>query len=185
LYASGNNTESVGSKVMPLTNSSYTLSAFIWIPPNTIETEYAGIIKFGDWDSSPELRVIHSNGQNYLFASWYDSQPNYFSVSSPNPIPMEEWNLLTAVFVPSPQSDPTSIAIYDYINGTLVSSNSVSISGYHLEEGLGNPELAYYGGPQPPLFFVGKLTDVRFYSTALSAPAVAALYRSSVPDFEH
>jgi hypothetical protein len=91
-----------------------------------------------------------------------------------------QWYSFTLVF-----SGTTTVLLY--VNGAFYATINPSAT-YPLASSyndLGISFLGGNGGCTSPCNWAGYMNDMRIYNAPLSAPAIAALYQSSVPNFEH
>ena len=139
----------------------------LWYKYNTAPTAYEGFIclsKNDGSDSNKKIAIMPNS--NYI---WFKAESTSITMSS---LKVGEWCHLAMV------SNGTSVIIYEngIQKGTTTISSSVT-GAYDLVVGA---RASSAGAATTSVYNKGNISDVRIYSTALSAEDIAELYHSAV-----
>jgi hypothetical protein len=159
--------------VLDFGSTTHPLTITAWAYPTSTSLDYPVIAGMVNAYGNGSYVLRYETGGNLAF--WMSTTVSNNVAPSTSTYPTNNWYFVVGTY------NGSKITLY--VDGTPIQSTTVTgaiLNGANPEFWIGAD--CTDGACR---FFNGTIEDVRVYNTALSAPAIAALYQSSVPNFEH
>ncbi len=140
-----------------------------WVNPYSY-TNYGSIFQkySGSVGDGYALRLYGTTGEPDL--TIYNSGGSSIAVIAPTPLPLNQWSMVTATFVPGS-------SLNMYINGVGVQTSPTTFTNIYSNT---YPAVIGWNQPVSSGFFAGLISNVQVYNASLSQAEITALYDEGI-----